>query len=97
MGTASVNPPVGPGSGSRRGTELFLRKNSLHSIKGRLLEARAPAGKHLPPKTMRELNERLWDAFMSRNTDEMVRIIRAGADPRSIECRIDREIVRCEY
>jgi hypothetical protein len=97
MGTASAIPESNPESGSRRGTALFLRKTALTSMKDRLLEARAPAEKRLPPEELKALNGRLWDAFMSKNADEMLRLIRAGANPTSIERRLEREIVNCQY
>ncbi|MEM4272676.1 MAG: hypothetical protein QXH30_03725 [Candidatus Bilamarchaeaceae archaeon] len=56
-----------------------------------------PPEKRLPPKAMRELNERLWGAFISNKINEMVRLVKAGADPHSIEQRLNKEILNCKY
>lgn len=97
MGTVSSIPVAKAESGSSRGTALFLRRTALGSIKEKLLEARALPEKRLPTNQLRDLNDRLWTAFMSKNEDEMVRLVKAGANPNSIERRLEREIVNCEY
>ena len=97
MGTASAIPASNQESGSRKGTALFLRRAALSCMSERLLEARALSEKRIPPKAMRDLNGRLWDAFMSNNTNEMIRLVKAGANPNSLECRLEREIVNCVY
>ena len=56
-----------------------------------LLDNYAPLN---PPKTdgaQFALNIRLWDAFCRKDRSEMVRLVKSGADPHSVERRINRE------
>ncbi len=76
------------------GTVLSLRQTSLMLMKDRLIEARNPVGMSIPPHRLAELNDLLWAAFMAKDNNEMIRLVKAGADPYSIERRLDSELRR---
>lgn len=71
---------------------LELRKSSWILMKDKFVEAGRLAEKNVPPHRLTELNEFLWVAFLSNRREEMFRLIKAGADPHSVDRMLEREM-----
>lgn len=78
-----------PQKAARRAA-INLLKMRFALKKDRLLEAHVPLKEPSPSGKQLELNNALYDAFARNNEKEMLRLVKAGADPHSIERRIPR-------
>ncbi|MBD3398591.1 hypothetical protein GF412_05105 [Candidatus Micrarchaeota archaeon] len=83
--------PVGKENTRRQILEINSMRMRLARWGKELLENHVPLR---PPKhdgTQLVLNTELWDAFCRKDRNSVLRLVKAGADPRSIGRQIDRK------